>query len=858
MIPPVIAVTLLAASCLVLGMLGMRRRANGKRGFVEIAPGYRSFFRQIGVTEAAHFLDLPGPTPHIVSGHPDRNVARVTIQEGEKVWVAYLKREHRVRWRTRLGNALAGFGFLSRSLREARTLQMLQREGLPGPEWLAAGEDGVGRAFLLVREIEGSELRTALCGEPSRTRRRIARKLGATLARLHTAGFRHQDLYANHVFIHLPQATVHLLDWQRARLRHTLSWQDRERDLAALHATVDDALATAEERLICLRAYWRACSPLFISWPAAVRRVEAHARQLRTRRHISEKRHPPAQPQAWICLEGEALCVTPVLQERYGHEALDCLRSHADQFAADHSLIRRWPTLTGSTRTLLVRRNEHPRKTWTRSRRNSGSPEHRQASLLLRLERHGIAAPQVLALSRRQAADGRVESILLTEPFADTCSLEAWIARRTRQRHKPNNLPSLWSVLRQTGAFLKRLHEASCYLDMGSAGCGLAVRQTDGKLEVVLDRVEGLTPRRRRQPRRARRDLQRLRLTLRAAGCSRTDLCRFRLGYRQKEKANGWRQPVDIGHSPEASGVGVVQSLPTQRDTLWRRLLLGVRRLHQRCDWPRFAGADWAERIMDVTVTDRFHAKQGRSTGRWILHRSDAPTPLAVYLKRHYEVPWWQAWLATLWRGHNRSPSGRECRHLEWARQRGLPVPRTVAVAEFIGPWGKLQSALAIEELAGMMSLQEAIPLAALRQDAAAFRLWKRELTAEMARLTRMLHDRRCFHKDLYLCHFFIARDDTRSLPTGGWRGRVHLIDMHRLAHHPVGWRIWQTKDLAQLLYASAIVGIDARDRLAFWRAYRGEGPHRPPCSWVRRFVLYRGRRYRQHNTRYLQGGQDA
>ena len=28
---------------------------------------------------------------------------------------------------------------------------------------------------------------------------------------------------------------------------------------------------------------------------------------------------------------------------------------------------------------------------------------------------------------------------------------------------------------------------------------------------------------------------------------------------------------------------------------------------------------DWADRIMDVAVTDRFHAKQGRSTGRWVL-----------------------------------------------------------------------------------------------------------------------------------------------------------------------------------------------------------------------------------------------
>ncbi len=81
-----------------------------------------------------------------------------------------------------------------------------------------------------------------------------------------------------------------------------------------------------------------------------------------------------------------------------------------------------------------------------------------------------------------------------------------------------------------------------------------------------------------------------------------------------------------------------------------------------------------------------------------------------------------------------------------------------VAAAEYIGPRGKLRSFLAVEELAGMLPVNEAISLAAVRQDAAMFRLWKRTLAAEMARLARMLHDRRCFHKDLYLCHFYIAR----------------------------------------------------------------------------------------------------
>jgi hypothetical protein len=71
-------------------------------------------------------------------------------------------------------------------------------------------------------------------------------------------------------------------------------------------------------------------------------------------------------------------------------------------------------------------------------------------------------------------------------------------------------------------------------------------------------------------------------------------------------------------------------------------------------------------------------------------------------------------------------------------------------------------------------------------------------------------------------------------------------------------WRLWQTKDLAQLLYASDMVGVDARDRLTFWRAYHGEGPYRPRWPWMRRLILYRWRRYRHHNARDQQSRQDG
>jgi heptose I phosphotransferase len=282
------------------------------------------------------------------------------------------------------------------------------------------------------------------------------------------------------------------------------------------------------------------------------------------------------------------------------------------------------------------------------------------------------------------------------------------------------------------------------------------------------------------------------------------------------------------------------------KDTLWQRLFHGVRRVRQRSDWTYFVGRDWADRIMGLAVTDRFHAKQGRSTGRWILHTGDRR--LAVYLKRHYRLGWWRGLLAALWPEVGWSPALQEWRHLEWARAHGLPVPGAVAAGEYIGPWGRFQSFLAVEELTDMLPLHEAVPAAAEHLNPETFRLWKRGLAQELARLTRALHERRYFHKDLYLCHFYILRGDTEEIPH--WHGRVHVIDLHRLSYHPWTWRFWQIKDLAQLLYSAEIAGIDARDRWRFWRAYLGPRRHDRGANFLHRCVLFKWRRYQRHNAK--------
>jgi heptose I phosphotransferase len=280
--------------------------------------------------------------------------------------------------------------------------------------------------------------------------------------------------------------------------------------------------------------------------------------------------------------------------------------------------------------------------------------------------------------------------------------------------------------------------------------------------------------------------------------------------------------------------------------TFWRRLLRGERRFQASREMEQFAGTDWADRIMTMPVTDRLHVKQGRSIGRLAL--DSGGQSLVVYLKRHYRMPRWHGLLALLRPGGGWSPGLQEWEHLRWAREQGLPVPQAVAAGEIIGPWGRLQSFLAVKELTGMLPLHQAVPAAAARLDAAAFRLWKWGLAAELARLAAELHNLHRFHKDLYLCHFYVAEEDTARQPE--WRGRVWMIDLHRLGHHRWTWPLWLAKDLAQLWYSSEIPGVTPRDRVAFWRAYRAANPAAGASRWLRAFIRAKAWSYRRHGGR--------
>ncbi len=252
--------------------------------------------------------------------------------------------------------------------------------------------------------------------------------------------------------------------------------------------------------------------------------------------------------------------------------------------------------------------------------------------------------------------------------------------------------------------------------------------------------------------------------------------------------------------------------------------------------------ADLDETVMQIESADRFHAKQGRSTARV---RFDSPWgQLSVYLKRHERMPW-PTRLASLLNPAGRyTPAGSEWSHLQTARSLGVRVPDVVAAGERIGPWGHLQSYLMVAELVGSRELNEVLPGLARSMPPAEFARLKRELTRELAAIAARLHNAGCYHKDLYLCHVFL--DLTGKAMPGG---RLTLIDLHRLARHPITGFRWRWKDLGQLLFSTfGVEGIDDRDRLRFWKHYRAM-TRLPFPRWQAARVRAKAGRYQAHNS---------
>lgn len=277
----------------------------------------------------------------------------------------------------------------------------------------------------------------------------------------------------------------------------------------------------------------------------------------------------------------------------------------------------------------------------------------------------------------------------------------------------------------------------------------------------------------------------------------------------------------------------------------WQRWWHGESRVESSELWWKYFGDVQVQDVLRFSVREIASSKQGRSVGK--IESENAHGPLVVFLKRHYRLPWWQRVLSLF--VSDQSSAMQEWRNLCWAQSVGLCVPEPLAAGEQIGPGLRLQSFLAVRELTNMLPLHRAIPLAWQTLPREKFEIWKGKLLRELACVVRQLHQAQRFHKDLYLCHFYISAEDLRS--DADLHRRLYLIDLHRMRHHRWLTTRWRVKDLAQLAFSMSVPGLEPADWQVFFRAYLDRDTLLPADKRLMWRVWRKAQRYCRQNARH-------
>lgn len=426
-------------------------------------------------------------------------------------------------------------------------------------------------------------------------------------------------------------------------------------------------------------------------------------------------------------------------------------------------------------------------------------------------------------------------------------------------------------------------------------------------------------------------DLAALYATSHVAGCRRTDRLKFLLAYSRQSRLS---PPVKLmvrrilARAERISGRGgdprqtvsrreAPAGMPSISDlnihfTDRQRILASELYLPEL----RRLGLDTVERVMGFEGGESYREKAGRQTVRVEIRGLDGQ-PSAIYLKRHHEVDTDKLLDGLL---HWRKPQTRadiEYRNIVRLQDHGLATATPVARGED-QRWGRRQdSFLMTEEIPdaepaddyfrGRFALLTAGDRRDGRQSGALSASSsamvqqrrrrdllhaKRQLIAAIARTARKFHGSGFYHRDFYLCHFFIRElvplpdsigspsptvgdaeggadtapvagpDDSLGIevssdrPLPQWS--IHLIDLQRVRFAGKGrvGRRWIVKDLAALDYSAPAKIISRSDKLRFMRAYLGQRKFNGEARRLIGAVLRKSARIARHDHKMRQRGE--
>lgn len=216
----------------------------------------------------------------------------------------------------------------------------------------------------------------------------------------------------------------------------------------------------------------------------------------------------------------------------------------------------------------------------------------------------------------------------------------------------------------------------------------------------------------------------------------------------------------------------------------------------------------------------------------------------AFYIKRHLLSSFsgiFKRVCSFLFGLNENSESRKEWNRILSFRRAGLPTMVPVAMGEKGGFFRK-ESFLITEALNDYKSLDEWLFTHYLFLAPGNQTRIKTDLIRAVALLARRMHDAGFYHRDFYFTHLFL-----KETPDGM---DLKIIDLQRVLQNPWFKRRWRVKDLAALNYSCSSAILDLKDRLFFYKTYRGTSKLSAPDKRLIRAVQKKTERIAAHTEK--------
>lgn len=204
----------------------------------------------------------------ILSESPRRRITRLIGPERESLVVKEFLRTARARPARRIGDRLKRVLGASAGDREWRALGCFEALGLPAPRPLGRARLPQAGDLLAMSFVDGRSLDICLLREPA-ARRVLLAAVGRMIARLHAAGWCHNDLHIGNVLV--AEDVPLLIDLQRAG--PSVSQERHDRDIGALEFSLAHLGVSQGDRMVFRRAALGISNPKHPESRAALRRL---------------------------------------------------------------------------------------------------------------------------------------------------------------------------------------------------------------------------------------------------------------------------------------------------------------------------------------------------------------------------------------------------------------------------------------------------------------------------------------------------------------------------------------------------------------------------------------------------------